>query len=293
MSSSERYAIFTSIHGVFASTNTLFGLILKYGENAMIYIVNNMRNAPIYPNAWDSRKWSWKYSKDPLIDLVYSENSLLFLRKNVFRAEACLLVSSSRKRYFFFFSSCIWVRNDFPHQFLRIRLMMFFRKSILFIELIYDRKDIYWTIFVFHLSETDSRRFSHAKLPTDSKMDRSSKSRKELWEVFTVFCTGNHQVCIVAIFWNNDISYAYYSEIMGSKLKKTDNFFTCHFFDSFGNALLVYSHEGKYRKKQEKGNFTLWIILLQYNQVLLAKVAYPPRWGFILKISSPERTVTQ
>lgn len=143
--------------------STFDGLIWKYGEYAMIYMHAEIRNSPINFR-YDSclRRISGDICILSCINLPMGDMRSPFFR-NIFHDFFRASIFSSRKRYFWLFSSATAVRKLlFLYCFMILRI--FLRETILIIERLYERENIWAIIFIFSCSYTYSRDFTKRKI---------------------------------------------------------------------------------------------------------------------------------
>lgn len=195
----DLYAIERSIPGVPDSMRTWLGLIWKYGEKNTIYPDNISNTAPICQRIF------WFLNTDFSLFLcvnicVYGARFFFCFEKKPCRDEVYFCESSSRKRYFFFFSSITVFRKESLFLFFRC-LRIFFRKSILFIQRVYEWEYINWGFCVFFYTESNLRWASESKLFSHALLYLVCELCQKTSKIWGLFTRCDIYICIFFVLW--------------------------------------------------------------------------------------------
>lgn len=130
--------------------------------------------------------------------------------------------------------------------------LILFRKSILLVQLIDNRKNISCIIYIFCHSKTDTRSTTESELTRNTSMDNSRNWSKKLSKFFIISLSMNHYVSITLITGYYHTQNRYDSKIMLIITRKCKYLINSDGANRFCESISTYSHSGSIGKNKKK-----------------------------------------
>jgi len=122
--------------------------------------------------------------------------------------------------------------------------LILFRKSILLVQLVDNRKNISGIIYIFCYSKTDTRGTTKTEITRNTSMDNSSNRSKKLSEFLIISLSMNHDICITLVAGYHHIKNRYDSKIMFIVTRKSKYLINSDGANRFCESISTYSHSG-------------------------------------------------